>query len=267
MNSKKMVKLSNTIGFIAVLALIYWVIIFTTTEIFGLKIFKETTTATFNWSILGILVLMFGALIINIMFNLSRIADKINNDNETIEKTAIKKGKGIIIFIISLPIVIIALFFGNFLSSKNVENELKKSADKIIDSYQMSISELSDYSFDRDWINSARNLLSFMVRIDPNINNVAIIFEDEINGNNFYLTVSDGGEIRENDILSKMNYLRNYELKEREYIENVFKDNFNQKYFVSNNGLYRLFVPYQNNEMKIIFLFSNRRSYGTLSSG
>jgi heme/copper-type cytochrome/quinol oxidase subunit 1 len=185
MNSRKMVKLSNTIGFIAVLALVYWVIIFITTQIFGLKIFKETATATFNWSILGILVLMFGALIINVMFNLSRIADKINNDNEIIVKTQSKIGKGII-FLVSLPFVILTLFFGNYLSSKKVENELKKSANAIINSYQMAIAELSDYTFDRDWINNAENLLSFMVKIDPNFRSVGIIFEDEINKNNFY---------------------------------------------------------------------------------
>jgi hypothetical protein len=95
---------------------------------------------------------------------------------------------------------------------------------------------------------------------------VAVIFEDEVNGNTFYLTVFDGNEIRENDTLKKINFIRNSELKEREYIEKVFKENFNQKYFVSQNGIYSLFVPYQNDKIKIIFLFSNRRNYGTLSS-
>jgi uncharacterized membrane protein len=69
MNSKKMVKVSNIIGFIAVLALIYWVIV----------------------------------------------------------------------FIISLPIVIICLFFGNYLSTQKTENELKYSADGIIKSYKSNI--------------------------------------------------------------------------------------------------------------------------------
>lgn len=119
MNSSKMVKLSNNIGFAAVLALVYWVIIFITTQIFGLKIFKEIATATFNWSILGIIVLMFGALIINIMFNLSRIADRINKDSEVIEKKSAKIKW--FAFLISLPVIIIALFFGNYLSSKKLK--------------------------------------------------------------------------------------------------------------------------------------------------
>ena len=265
MNSNKMVKISNRIGFIAVLALVYWVLIFITTQIFGLRIFKETLTATFNWSILGILVLMFGALIINIMFNLSRIADKINNGNETIEKTSIKKRTGTIIFIASLPIIIITLFFGNYLSSKKIENELKKSADAIINSFNTAINELSNYSFDTNWINKASNLFSLMVRIDSEINNVGIIFEDEIDGNIVYLTVVNGNQIREDDVLNKIYFIRNYKLKEREYIAKYFRENYNQKYFLSENGVYNLFVPYENSNKKILFFFSNRREYGSLS--
>jgi hypothetical protein len=41
--------------------------------------------------------------------------------------------------------------------------------------------------------------------------------------------------------------------KERGYIEKVFKENYNQKYFMSENGSYHLFVPYENNDKKMIF--------------
>jgi len=87
MNSKKMVKLSNMIGFISVLALIYWIIIFITMEVFDLRVFKEHTTTTFYFSIMGILALMFGALIINVMFNLSRIAERDKEEDQPPKKT------------------------------------------------------------------------------------------------------------------------------------------------------------------------------------
>lgn len=267
MNSKKMVKLSNTIGFITVLALIYWVIIFIITQVFGLKIFRETLTQTFNLSIIGILVLMFGALIMNIMFNLSRIAGKLNNDNEPMEKPGNKYGKGIILFIVSIPVIIIGLFLGNYFSAKKMEKELKDSANEIISSYKTQIDRLSRYRFDRRWINEAKNLLSFMVRIDPNFNDVAIIFQEEINGNTFYLTVFDGLEIGERDPLNKMNFIRNYGLKERNYIEQVFSKNYDQEYFMQEKESYHLFIPYDNNGTKMIFFFSNRSYYGSLKSG
>jgi hypothetical protein len=250
MNSKKMVRLSNIIAFVAVLALIYWVTIFVTTQVFGLKIFKETITEAFNFSIIGILILLLGALIINIMFNLSRIADKINNDNEIIQKT---NRKGIIVFIVSLPIVICALFVGSYLSNKKIANELKKSADKIINSYESEINKISNYAFDKEWINNTINLLSFMVRIDPNFNDVAIILEDEVNGNTFYLTFYDGREIIREEALNKVNFIGNFDLKEREYIEKVFEEDCNQKYFISNNGSYHLFIPYENDDNNMLF--------------
>ncbi len=70
MNPKQLVRLSNIIGIISIVLLIYWVFIFITIEVFGLKVFRENLTETFYMSVLGILALMTGALIINIMFNI-----------------------------------------------------------------------------------------------------------------------------------------------------------------------------------------------------
>lgn len=80
MTSKKIVKLSNILCIISVIALCYWVFMFIVMNVFGLKVFRENLTETFYLSILGILALMFGALITNIMFNLTRIAEKHNSD-------------------------------------------------------------------------------------------------------------------------------------------------------------------------------------------
>ena len=262
MNSKKMVGLSNVIGFVAILASIYWVVIFVTTQVFGLRIFEETITEAFNYSIIGILVLMFGALIINIMFNLSRIAGKINNDDEIIQKT---NRAGIIVFVVSLPMVIGALFLGSFLSNKKTENELKKSADEIIHSYEAEINTISNYTFDEKWINNTVNLLSFMVRIDPNFRDVAVILEDEVNGHTFYLAFYEGQKVKK-EMLDKINFIGKFDLKDREYIEKVFKEDYNQKYFASTNGSYRLFIPYQADNKKMIFFFKGWDNYGKLRS-
>src|SRR6056297_2504334 len=114
MNPKRLVKLSNIIGIISIILLVYWVFIFMTVEVFGLKVFKENITETFYMSILGILSLMFGALIINIMFNLTRIAQKHNVDNETINST--KRRVSTILLIVSFPLIFGLLFGGDYLS-------------------------------------------------------------------------------------------------------------------------------------------------------
>ena len=95
MTPKQLVRISNTIGIIAILLLVYWVFSFVTIEVFGLKVFKKNMTETFYLSVLGILALMAGALIINVMFNLTRIAQK-HEDNEIQTNSNKKKLKFII---------------------------------------------------------------------------------------------------------------------------------------------------------------------------
>ena len=76
MNAKLLVKISNSIGLISIILLIYWVFTFVLIQVFGLKIFRQHLTESFLMSILGILALMGGALMLNIMFNLTRIAER-----------------------------------------------------------------------------------------------------------------------------------------------------------------------------------------------
>jgi hypothetical protein len=263
MNSKKMVKLSNTIGFISVLALIYWIIIFITIEVFGLRVFKETTTSSFYYSILGILALMSGAFLINVMFNLSRIAERDKNEDLPGKKDI----KGII-FLASIPAVICFLFLGNFISAKKMENNLKKSADEIIGTFSSEISRVTEYSFTKEWINNAANMLEVIEKIDQNFDNVYVVLQDDINGNKMYLTFSRYSYVNmeEKVKIDKMNYINSLTLNEREYLGKVFQEKYREKYFVSKDGNYKLYVPLEENGNIIIFVFSNRRSYGTLSS-
>ncbi len=54
MNPKQLVKLSNVIGIVSILLLMYWIFIFITIEVFGLKVFRENMTETFYMSVFGI---------------------------------------------------------------------------------------------------------------------------------------------------------------------------------------------------------------------
>ncbi|WP_342031451.1 hypothetical protein [Neisseria sp. Marseille-Q2251] len=74
MNAKKLVKATNIIGMVAVTLLVYWVFALILIQVFGLKVFREHITEIFLMSILGILAVMGGTLMLNIMLNLTRIA-------------------------------------------------------------------------------------------------------------------------------------------------------------------------------------------------
>jgi len=121
MNNKALVKLSNIIGITSIVLLVYWVFIFISITVFGLKVFRENLTETFYLSVVGILALMFGALIINVIFNLTRIAEKHNQDNNESKRTSKKLG---IIFGLSFPLVFGLLFGGDYLTSSKKEKML-----------------------------------------------------------------------------------------------------------------------------------------------
>lgn len=116
MDSKSLVKLSNSIGIISIVLLVYWVFVFISITVFGLRVFRENLTETFYWSVLGILALMFGSLMINLMFNLTRIAEKHNQDDLNVSKKTSKRLGWIIL--LSFPIVFGLLFVGDFLTTK-----------------------------------------------------------------------------------------------------------------------------------------------------
>ena len=61
MDTKLLVKISNIIGLVATILLVYWIFTFILTQVFGLKIFREHLTNSFQLSIFGILALMAGA--------------------------------------------------------------------------------------------------------------------------------------------------------------------------------------------------------------
>lgn len=121
MNPKKLVKLSNIIGIISIVLLIYWVFTFTSIQVFGLKVFRKNITETFYMSVLGILALMAGALMINIMFNLTQIAQKQqSNDSKLLKNKKIGW-----LFLISFPILFLFLLGDDYLTSQKKEKALK----------------------------------------------------------------------------------------------------------------------------------------------
>lgn len=76
MNPKQIVKISNAVGVISIMLLMFWVFIFITINIFNFRLFSWEVRNLFTMSIVPILALIFAALAMNIMFNLTLISQK-----------------------------------------------------------------------------------------------------------------------------------------------------------------------------------------------
>lgn len=264
MNPKQLVRISNIIGIIAIVLLIYWTFTFILIEVFGLKVFQQNMTESFYFSVLAILALMVGALMINIMFNLTRIAEKHNSD-----LTATQNSKKIIYLLITLfPLIAIFLFSGDYLTSKKKEEMLLKSAKYIIENNTEKSEKLLNYKFDEKYIIETSEILQLFSKTDKNFPNVEVITKDTIDNSQVFLSFSSRYYKSQNDTLSpKMkNFIVKTTQPEREYLNNFFNGEIEETRYSSYNGKYELFYPYIDGNKRIILYFSERQRYGKIGS-
>ncbi len=264
MNNKSLVKLSNTIGIISIILLVYWVFVFISITVFGLKVFRENITETFYLSIVGILALMFGSLIINVMLNLTRIAEKHNNDNASLKRTNKKLG---LIFIVSFPVIFVILLGGDYMTSKKKEKMLIASAKSIIENNQEKSDKLINYSFTETWLINTDNILDIYSNTDRHFPHVSVIVADSIDKSPIFLGFRNySGSINDTIQPHKKNFIQKTTKVEREYLNNVFYNNINKIRFRAKNGRYELFYPCQKGNKKIVLYFSDYQKYGKLGS-
>lgn len=265
MNNKTLVRLSNIIGITSIVLLVYWVFIFIAITVFGLKVFRENLTDTFYLSIVGILALMFGALIINVMLNLTRIAEKHNQD--AIITTKNKPKKLGLVFGLSFPIVFGLLFAGDYLTSRKKEKMLISSAKSIIENNLTKSNKLVNYSFDEKWILETEDILELYSKTDKHFPYVSVIVSDSIDNVPMFLGFAN--YYRADDDTTrpiKKNFIRQTTQEERAYLKNVFFKNNNEVRFSASKGQYELFFPHSKNGRKIVLYFSDYQRYGKIGS-
>jgi nicotinamide riboside transporter PnuC len=264
MNPKQLVRLSNIIGVISIILLIYWVFTFTTIEVFGLKVFRENLTESFYMSVLGILALMAGALIINIMFNLTRIAQKHNEDKNTSHGNK-KIGW---LLIISFPVLLIILFGGDYLTSVKKEQLLIESAKSIINISPKKSQHLINYEFNEEWIVKTEEILDIMSKTDDNLPHISILLKDTIDDEPVILgfTRYYGGKLTDTIPAFKKDFIRKTTQPEREYLNRVFNDETKDYRYSSHDGRYELFYPFIQNNKRIVIYFSEYQRYGKIGS-
>jgi hypothetical protein len=260
MTPKQLVRISNIIGIVAILLLVYWVFSFVTIEVFGLKVFKKNMTETFYLSVLGILALMAGALIINVMFNLTRIAQKY--DNTEVESKPNKKI--FLILLLLFPIIASLLYLGDFVTKQKKEKLLVQSAKSIIENNKVKSEKLLEYSFSENYINESANILELYTKTDTYFPEVSIIVKDTVDNSPVYLSINSYSSENPKDTIParKQDYIRKTTKIEREYLETVFNQNNNEKRYTSSDGNYELFYPYIKNNKKIVLYFSDYQRYG-----
>ncbi|TLX72591.1 hypothetical protein E9993_17290 [Labilibacter sediminis] len=265
MNKDRIIKVSNAVGMVSITLLIYWVFIFISITVFELKVFKENITESFYLSIIGILSLMFGALMINIMLNLTKISDYVDKKKYTFK---VKSNKlSTILFISSFPLIFALLYTGDKLTSNKKEKYLIDSAAYLTEQYAEKVEALSEYTFTEDYIKRTEKTLDYLSKIDDNLPNAFVIVQDTVEGTPTYLRIRDyqmDYTTKENK--DKIEYIYSCSMEEKEYLNDIFTGNEIKPRFSSHDGRYELFYPVLNHDQIIVIYFSEYQRYGKIGS-
>ena len=294
MNAKKLVKATNIIGMVAVTLLVYWVFALILIQVFGLKVFREHITEIFLMSILGILAVMGGTLMLNIMLNLTRLAERGQEEE-------VRGGRKTVYLLLAVfPILAALLFGGNYLTIQQKRDILTQSSERIVKDNSAQLDALADYRFDLAYIKKSSEILDLMAKDDLSFKSAMIIVPDKIDNKPVYLAFSAdsrlnvGGEavpaasqneavpaanqnVEGNDnfvmdrngekvMVKKMDYVYSPNLKEREYLQKVFAGQTQEMRYEAEDGHYSLCHPYRKNGKTIVLCFSDYQEYGKIGS-
>jgi hypothetical protein len=265
MHPKTLVRISNIIGTVSIILLLYWVFTFISIQVFGFKVFRKNLTETFYMSVLGILALMFGALIINVMFNLTRIAQKHNLDENNYKASTPKKLNWI--FAVSFPVLFGLLFIGDYFTSKKKESLLIDAARSIIQDNAKKANRLANYSFTKKWITETGDILSLLSKTDKYFPHVSVITKDSIDNSNVFLGFQRYyGDEQDTTQPLKKNYILQTTKEERDYLNSVFDRGIKATRFSAHDGSYELYYPVFRENKTIVLYFSDYQRYGKMGS-
>ena len=285
MNAKKLVKATNIVGMVAVVLLVYWVFALILIQVFGLKVFREHITEIFLMSILGIFAVMGGTLMLNIMLNLTRIAERGQEEE-------VRGGRKTVYLLLAVfPILAALLFGGNYLTIRQKRDILTQSSARIVKDNPAQIDALADYRFDLAYIKKSSEILDLMAKDDLSFKSAMIIVQDKIDNKPVYLAFSAdsrlnvGGEAvpaanqnveggdnfvmdrnGEKVMVKKIDYVYSPNLKEREYLQKVFAGQTQEMRYEAEDGHYSLCHPYRKNGKTILLCFSDYQEYGKIGS-
>lgn len=265
MNHDLLIKTTNRVAVYATVALIYWVFTFLTITVFDLKIFRERMTEIFFLSLLGIFAILGGAIILNVMSNLSKISTAVSSTQSSTPVKSQSIKLRLVLLILSFPIIVALLFTGNNLSAERKKNLLIRAAESFVSENQVALTALADYKFSADYVKNAERTLDVLNKIERSFPEVMVIFPDFIDRKGLYLGFGGRGYI-DKEKFEKSTYIYSTSRDEREYLEKIFARGQADFRFHADKGNYQLYFPATIAGKKIVLYFSDFQRYGKYGS-
>ncbi len=258
------ITITNKIALTTVVLLIYWVFIFVCSTVFGFKVFRENVTEMFLLSILGLFTILFGAVILNIMFNLTAIAEK--NSGEKQKKPKKISRKMVALFTGSLVVLFCLLYAGDLVTSRKKETYMVAAASSLVEEQKSIIHRLADYTFSREYIEKACRDISILSKVEEKFPQITVIVIDEIDGKKFLLAFSGYSGLAKYEKPKKADYILSTSREERRYLYSVLEGNVSRYRFSADDGRYEVYYPVKTDNGNMVIHLSQYNRYGKIGS-
>ena len=273
MNHDRLIKATNKVAIYSTVALFYWVFVFMIITVFDLKIFRENMTEIFYMSLLGIFSILGGAIVLNVMSNLSKISTVMSDGQGSSPPFRKPSRFSVITIALSFPIICGVLFAGNALSAQKKKNILVSSAQSLISENRAKLDSLVNYEFSAEYVKKAEKTLGVIRKIDKNFPEVMIIVPDSIDEKKVFLgfggsiyTGAETDDEQKRKRIDKPKFIYSATRDEREYLGNIFAGKESKYKFSYDDGNYQLYFPALINGKRIVLYFSDFQRYGKLGS-
>jgi hypothetical protein len=256
-------KLTNKIAIGTVFLLFYWVFIFICTSVFGFKIFRENLSEVFIFSILGIFSILCAAIVINIMYNLTAIAESHRGNIST--KNVKNLPSKIILISISLIIIFLLLYVGDRTTANKKEIYFLNSVKALVEEQNDTVQSLMEYAFSENYIKKSSSNIKLLSKIDEKFPEVTVIHQDQIHGKKVLLGFRAYYHHRGEKPI-KVDFILSTSKEEREYLFSVFSKSSVEHKFSSNEGRYEIYYPIQKGDQVMVLHLSQYSRYGKIGS-
>lgn len=256
-------KTTNRIALITVVLMIYWVFIFVSTEVFGFRVFKENISQVFGMSILGIFAILAGAIILNVMYNLTSIAETksgVKSESKPLNVKAISIGA-----VVSFALLFGALYVGDAATSLKKKSRLISSAESLANEQIDVIERIADYEFSEEYLTKIKSSINLLSKIDESFPQVTAIVTDQIQDKKVLLGLS-GYYYGNFDEKSPSDFILSTSAEEREYLYSVFDGSEDSHRFSSNDGSYEIYFPVITDKGIVVLHLSEFSRYGKIGS-
>lgn len=259
------IRLSNRIAFIALALIIYLVFSLAVILVFELKVFNENMTILFGYTIIGVFLILLGAIVMNVMLNLTSIAESqagIPSSITTFKYPKITIMSGIMVFFV----IFAALYLLNQNNERKRESYLVNTANQLVEKHSAVFNRMTAYQYSMLYLSTLKNDLTLLLKIEERLPNAIVLVADEVDGqkvilglgrNSYYYTDE---ETDENVLYSKRSHIFSTSQEERNYLFSVFDGNTDEYKYSSHDEKFELYFPIQNENGKIVLYLNKTNS-------